>query len=66
MAGNPKDSAWRVTGNDRRKRKNVMLTLPPEALERLEELAAARGVSRSMLVEQLVMAAAVTGERPVP
>lgn len=54
MAGNPKESEWRVTSNDRRNRKNVMLTLPPETLERLAKIAKARGVSRSQVVEDLV------------
>jgi predicted transcriptional regulator len=43
-----------TTPNERRKRPMVTLTLSPEALARLDALAAERGQSRSGAVEQLV------------
>jgi len=48
-----------TTPNEARKRPMVMITLSPEALEHLDELAAARGLSRSRAVEALVLRAKV-------
>jgi predicted transcriptional regulator len=45
--------------NERRKRPMVTLTLSPEALARLDALAAERGQTRSGAVEQLVRNARV-------
>jgi hypothetical protein len=46
-------------GNDRRTRPMVTLTLSPEALTRLDAIAAERGQTRSGAVEQLVRNARV-------
>ena len=55
MPSNPKDSPWYSTPLDARKRKPIGITLSPEALDRLERMAKARKVSRSQVVEDLVM-----------
>lgn len=57
MPGNPKDSEWYSTPKERRKRKGIEVTLPDEVRDRLDALADARGLSRSAVIEQLVMAA---------
>lgn len=59
MAKNAPDSPWHVTPNEKRHRKNVMLTLPEDVLERLTKQADARGLSRSKVVEALIMAAPI-------
>ena len=56
-----KDSAWYSTPADRRNRKPIGLTLSAKALARLERQARARGLSRSEVVELLVMEASVRG-----
>lgn len=59
MSGNPKESPWYSTPARDRKRPPIGLTLSPEALDRLERMAKARGLSRSQVVEQLVNAAPI-------
>jgi hypothetical protein len=59
MAGNPKDSQWYSTPREKRARKGIEVTLPDEALNRLERMAKARKVSRSQVVEALIMAAPI-------
>lgn len=59
MPGNPKRSKWRVTPQDARNRKMVAITLSDEARERLERLADEHGLTKSMLVEALIMAAPI-------
>ena len=56
MPGNPKDSEWFSTPKERRKRKGIEITISDDALERLTKLADDRKVSRSVLVEALIMA----------
>ena len=48
-----------TTPNERRRRPMITLTLSPEALARLDALAAERGQTRSGAVEQLVRNARV-------
>lgn len=60
---NPKDSLWYSTPSTARKRKPFTITLTEEARERLEKQAKARGISRSQVLEALVMAAPI---RPPP
>lgn len=55
--GNPADSPWYSTPDDARGRPSVKLTLPREVLEKLERLASLRGMSRSAVVESLILAA---------
>lgn len=52
--GNPKGSEWRSTPNAKRTNKNVVITLPPDAREKLDRLAAAWGCPRSVAVARLV------------
>lgn len=59
MAGNPKDSPWYSTPRTERRRKGIEVTLPDEALERLERLARARKLSRSAVIEALIMEAPI-------
>lgn len=61
MGRNAKDTVWASTSNELRKRKRFEVTLPPSALERLDRQAEARGVSRSKVVEDLIMAAPIRG-----
>ena len=61
MGRNAKDSEWYSTPRAARTRKGIEVTLPDAALERLEKIATARGVSRSQVVEALVMAAPLRG-----
>lgn len=56
---NPKDSPWYSTSTAQRKRKPIGITLSPKALDRLERMAKARGLSRSQLVESLVFQAPI-------
>lgn len=56
MPGNPKTSKWRSTPQALRKRKVVGFTLSDEARDHLDALAAARGVSKSELLEALILA----------
>lgn len=56
---NPKDSQWYSTPAGARKRKPFTITLSDEAKARLEKQARARGVSRSQVLEALVMAAPI-------
>lgn len=46
-----------TTTNETRKRKMVTLTISPEALARLDEIAAYRGQTRSSAVEAMIMRA---------
>lgn len=55
MGGNPKDSPWRSTPRAARKRKGVELMLSDEARIRLDQMAFERGVSRSALVEEMIL-----------
>ena len=59
MAKHQRDTEWYSTAKDARKRKPLGLTMSEEALARLEKQAKARGVSRSQVVEDLVMTAPV-------
>lgn len=52
---NPVDSPWYSTPRAARHRKSLQVTLPPEALEALEQIADDRGVSRSVVLEALIM-----------
>lgn len=52
MPGNPKDSAWRSTPREKRKRKPIEITLPDASLELLAELSAASGEHRSRVIER--------------
>lgn len=54
MAGNPKTSIWYQTPPEKRHRKGIMLTLPPEAIKRLTALAKQHEMSRSAFVEFLL------------
>jgi DNA-binding TFAR19-related protein (PDSD5 family) len=45
---------WATTTNERRKRPMVTFTLSPEALERLDVIAADRGQTRSGAVEEMI------------
>lgn len=47
-------SGTATTPNESRKRPMVTLTLSPEALAKLDELAAARGQTRSGAVEEMI------------
>jgi hypothetical protein len=55
MMGNPKDSEWYSIGNERRKRKAVMITLSPEALVKADALANRYKDNRSQLLERLIL-----------
>lgn len=57
VPGNPKDSKWRITSQAARTRKLVSLTLSDEARERLAKLAEKHEMSKSELVETLIMEA---------
>jgi ribosomal protein L20 len=61
MGRNAKDTVWASTSNALRKRKRFEVTLPEEALARLEKQADERGVSRSQVIEALIMAAPIRG-----
>jgi len=61
---NPKESPWYSTPVSARKRKPIGITLSDEAQVRLEKMAKARKVSRSQVVEALVMAAPIRGSVP--
>ncbi len=63
MPANPKDSPWYSTPVGARKRKPIGVTLSPEAHDRLERMAKARKLSRSAVIEELVM---TTNIRPEP
>jgi DNA-binding TFAR19-related protein (PDSD5 family) len=54
-------SGTATTPNDSRRRKMVTVTLSPEALERLDELAAARAQTRSGTVEAMILRAKTGG-----
>jgi predicted transcriptional regulator len=45
--------------NDKRTRPMITITLSPEAIARLDEIAEARGTSRSGAVEQLIRRARI-------
>jgi hypothetical protein len=57
MTGNPKDSEWYVTLQEKRKRKLVSLTLSDEARAKLEALAEGRKAKKSEVVEDLILKA---------
>jgi predicted transcriptional regulator len=52
-----------TTPNAARKRPMVTLTLSPEALARLDEIARVRGETRSAAVEGMIMRATLTPQR---
>lgn len=54
---NPKDSVWYSTPNSLRKRKGLEITLSDLARALLDELAEVRRVSRSLVIEELILAA---------
>ena len=56
---NPKDSQWYSTPKAARKRKPFTITMSEEAQARLEKQAKARGLSRSQVLEALVMASPI-------
>jgi hypothetical protein len=58
---NPKESQWYSTPAEARKRKPFTITMSEEAKERLDKMAKARGVSRSQVLEALVMASPIRG-----
>ena len=62
MPANPKDSPWYSTPVGARKRKPIGVTLSPEAHDRLERMAKSRKMSRSAVIEELVM---TTNIRPI-
>jgi hypothetical protein len=71
MPANPKDSPWYSTPVGARKRKPIGVTLSPEAHDRLERMAKARKLSRSAVIEELVMSthirpATQTGSKSEP
>jgi hypothetical protein len=55
--GNPASSPWYSTPNESRHRKGLELTITDEVRARLEQLAAARGVSKSEIVSGLILSA---------
>jgi hypothetical protein len=55
MSHKQKGTEWYSTPNARRKRPDIKLTLSDEAHEALVTLASERGISRSQLVEDLVL-----------
>lgn len=55
MPGNPKDSKWSSTPQHMRKRKLAGFTLSEEAQARLAKLADRHGLSKSQMVEALIM-----------
>lgn len=59
MGRNAKDSEWYSTPRTARKRKGIEVTLSDDALGRLEKMAKARGVSRSQVIDELVMSAPI-------
>lgn len=54
-----RETKWYSTPRAARKRKPIGITLSDEAQERLEKQAKARGISRSQVVEELVLAAPI-------
>lgn len=61
MPPNHKESQWYSTPAGARKRKPFTITMSEEAKERLDKMAKARGVSRSQVLEALVMATPIRG-----
>lgn len=51
-----------TTPNRKRSRPMVTITLSPDAIARLDEIAKARGTTRSGAVEQLIRRARISGE----
>lgn len=51
-----------MTPNAKRKRPLVHLSLSPDAIARMDEIAIARGTTRSGAVEQLIRRARIAGE----
>ncbi len=51
-----------TTPNGARKRPMVTITLSPDAIARLDEIASARGTTRSGAVEQLIRRARIASE----
>lgn len=52
---NPPKSKWFSTPNAQRKRKEITLTLSPEARTTLDELSEAQNLPRSIVVENLIL-----------
>lgn len=59
MTGNPEDSKWYVTPQKKRRRKLVTVTLSDEARERLEKMSKAWKVSKSQVIEELILKSAI-------
>lgn len=57
MSGNPKESKWYSTSKTSRRRRPLNVTLSPEALARLDELASERKQLRSAVIESLILEA---------
>lgn len=64
MAGNPKTSPHYSSPQTARRRPKVGLTLSPEAIKRLEELAAEAQMTKSEVVETLIKQADPNYFRP--
>lgn len=54
-----KDTKWYATPAEARKRKPFTITFTDEAKGRLDKMAAARGISRSQVLESLVLEAPI-------
>ena len=52
-----KDSPWYSTPASARKRKPLGITLSPAALKRIKQLAETKQLSRSQIIEELIMSA---------
>jgi hypothetical protein len=61
MPSNPKESKWYSTPKEDRSRKPIGVTLSDEARDRLDRMAKARKLSRSQVIEDLIMATHIRG-----
>ena len=61
MPSNPKESQWYSTPKAARQRKPIGITLSDEARDRLDRMSKARKVSRSQVVEDLIMETNIRG-----
>ena len=55
MPSNPKESKWYSTPKAARQRKPIGITLSDEARDRLDRMAKARKLSRSEIIEEMIM-----------
>ncbi len=55
MTGNPKTSKWYAVPRAERKKKKLEITLSDEARAKLEAMAARRKISRSMVIQLLIL-----------